>query len=124
MKIVIIGNTRGDLDIVNKYADIENADCVLCTGDIGLFPYHAENRPKMFTKNTFFEYLEGKKYFSVPFYCIHGLYDNIAMYYDLVKNPNLIKNFNLIRDGSIYLFDKIRIGGIGGRYSKKTYTEN
>lgn len=134
MKFLIIGSTKGNIDIVNDYIDKSKADCVLSVGDFGLSYRNNDKMFKYFKHNNFYEYLEGKKHFKKPVYIVRGPHDNLSLYNSLLNNKIKIDNFNIIPDGSIIkvnnnseddLFNikEIVIGGIGGSYSPTNYDQ-
>lgn len=127
MKILVIGGTKGNVDIINEHLTKSGADIALCTGDLGIF-YRKENfeiLPKSFETNLFYQYLEGKKEFIKPVYSVRGAHDNLSLCKKLHEGYFHINNFHLLGDGetvSIIHVDKtITIGGIGGSYSPKYY---
>lgn len=130
MKIITIGNTLGDLDVINKHIEHSGADYVLCAGDVGIFPKE-HKVPKFFVENNFHKYLSGEKRFIKPVYAVRGAHDNIAFYLDVVRHENWIKNFRMIPDGRVCILDEdkpnslgfmhVSIGGVGGTYSPRVF---
>lgn len=133
MKIIVIGNTLGDLDVINRHLEHSGADIVLCTGDVGILPQKHQSVPRFFTNNNFYEYLYGEKWFNKPVYAVRGAHDNIALYLDIIHNEGWIKNFLLIPDGGTVTIPQnttdsiglkaIRIAGIGGSYSDVVFNK-
>ena len=129
MKILIIGNTRGQLNRINEYIIKTNADFVLCTGDFGVL-YKNDNTklPKFITDNQFYQYLYGNKKFLAPIYSVRGPHDNLSLIRQFYNNYLSIPNFNIIKDGNIIILKKnkeiVKVGGLGGSYSPKYYTQD
>jgi len=121
MKVIIMGGTKGNVDIVNQHLEASNADLAICTGDLGIF-YRGENfkaLPKTFIDNQFPNYIEGLSKFIKPVCCVRGAHDNLSLCKNLLDGKIKIPNFQLIPDGETVSINKLVIGGIGGSYSPK-----
>jgi len=123
MKFIVVGSTRGEVDLINSYLDRSQADFALCTGDLGILYKNVKSTflPKSFINNQFYEYLDHKKVFNKPVYVIRGIHDNLNLCRLLSKEYLNIENFHLIGDGDIISHNDIKIGGIGGGYSSKYF---
>ena len=130
MKILVIGNTLGNLDLINDYVAKSKADIVLCNGSIGLFPKSIKSFPKSFYLGRFDEYISQEKKFLVPVYSVRGVHDNLSYCEKLWKKEIEVPNFQLLKDGEsvsisnntedVIPIKEISIGGIGGSYSPKS----
>jgi len=123
MKFIVIGSTKGNVDLVNQHLKKSSADFALCTGDLGLF-YRKENfisLPKFFTHNEFPEYIEGRKKFIKPVVCVRGAHDSISLC-DKISNREInIDNFHILENGKTIDIEGLSIGGMGGSYSPKYF---
>jgi len=125
MKILIIGDIHGDLDIVNQYVDKSKCDIVLSVGDVGImYRNHQRSLSKYSFNSNFYEYLEGKKKFNIPFYTVYGTHDNYGLVERIIEKDICVDNFHIIENGTIKEHEKIKIAGIGGSYSEKTFNSN
>lgn len=142
MKIVVVGDVHGKVDLINKYIQDTTCDLVLSCGDFGIMNKDDQGliKPK-YKVGNFWEYLEGKKEFLRPIYAIQGNHENFDLVVYLQKNTNKIPNFTLMEKGSVHTIEipltlgdhtineKITVGGLGGNYSpkhweSKTLTQN
>lgn|SRR4030067_1080301 len=140
MKLLVGGDPHGNIDLINKYVQDEEAKgndikAVLVAGDMGMF-YENDGTPMPKNhqeKGNFYEYLNGTKSFNVPVFTVAGNHDN----YDLVselwpkadnKQPDLqVPNLYVLMNGEIAmsalynenmeLKESIKIGALGGIYS-------
>jgi len=111
----------------------------LCTGDFGIFYRSRDGKsiPKMFDKNQFYEYLEGRKKFPVKILAVRGAHDSISLCRRIYREEIKIPNFKILVSGDLVTIDiskdknsntinpsKIKIGGIGGSYSPKLYAKD
>lgn len=122
MKILVIGNLWGDIDLINKYIKESDIDLVLSTGNFGIFK--EGHKPKGFIYNTFSDYFSGEKEFLKPVYAIRGSHDNLFLCNKLYNNELLVYNFTLLKNGEKYIYKEVSFGGIGGSYSPKKYFLN
>ncbi len=126
MKILAIGGTRGNLDVINKHIEKSGADIVLCTGDLGILYRPISPLPKVFDESNFYEYLEGTKKFLKPVYTVRGLHDNLSLCSHLTKRQIRVDNFYVM--GNKHYRDRtlkeLTFSGIGGGYSPKCYVKD
>jgi len=117
MKILVSGNTKGNLCLLNKYIKEEHVDFAVCSGDFGISLRNTK------TNSDFYKFLEGREKFVKPVITIRGANDNLYLYRQLCKKSIQVDNLTVLRNGEVYTQGSIKIGGIGGTYSPKCYSK-
>lgn len=112
MKILVIGQVHGDVDIVNAHLDRSGADIALVLGNLGIH----KNK-----KYNFYDYLCGLKEFNKLVVAVRGSHDNIELCEKISNDDITVKNFLLLKDSITYNipinYEILSLGGIGGTYS-------
>ncbi|MCB1178442.1 MAG: metallophosphoesterase [Leptospiraceae bacterium] len=141
-KIIIIGDTHGNFEIIEKIFRKENTErqviAILHAGDIGVYDdksiieadeisgIYSGRLPAREIKlllrhkdpvDQFIPYLNGEKEFPVPFYNIPGNHEDFELYSDLLSGKLTIKNFIPMNPDKIYNIQlgkqKLKIAGLG-----------
>lgn len=125
MKILVLSDLHGDIDLVNQYIEASNCEYVLSCGDFGIFGRFDEtkNLPKPIRKNkgNFYEYLEQTKKFKVPVITVYGAHENHSLVKKIVNKSIVIPNFSIVPNGKTVKINSFTIGGMGGTYSPVAY---
>lgn len=124
MKLIVVGNVYGHLDILNYYIEAFNCDAVLSTGNLGLFyPNETKHRTSPIYNgrvSDFRNYILGKKEFIKPVYAIRGRWDSYFLAENAEKKEWFIKNFKLMQNGEKITInvgnESVSISGLGGIY--------
>lgn len=99
MKIVVLGDVHGKLDVVSSIIKKENPGFILCTGD-----------------------LENYGDILAPFYFIHGNHEDFEVIRKIDAGLLTFRNLFHIKSGDAYhLGAALRIAGLGGNYSPAYY---
>src|SRR5574337_30755 len=100
MKLIILGDVHGKLDLVDSILKDECPDFVLCTGD-----------------------LENYRDMLAPFYFIRGNHEDFEAIKKIDAGLLTFKNLFHIRSGEAYELGNpaLRIAGLGGNYSPSYY---
>ena len=141
-KIIIIGDTHGNFEIIEKIFQKENASgevvAILHAGDIGVYDENSigkwdetakkysgrltEREIKTILRHNnpvgeFLPYIKGDKNFSVPIYNIAGNHEDFALYDDLLNEKTKVENFIPMQSDKIYTISfgkhKLKIAGLG-----------
>lgn len=97
MKILVLGDIHGNLEIAKEIIKDESPDYVLCTGD-----------------------LETYTDFEAPFFFVYGNHEDFDKI-EKMKKEEVQQNLNLICPGDVVSFENLRIAGLWGNYSRKRY---
>lgn len=134
MKILVVGDVFGRVDLINEYLKKSDADIALCTGEIGIGKkndWNAKNPYYFDIHHEFFGYMSGKKKFIKPVISTYGRSDNFSEIRSIFNGATKIENFTLLQNGEPVSvknntqdelpISNIKIAGIGGVYSPKSY---
>jgi predicted phosphodiesterase len=145
MRILLISDTHGDLDLLEAIVQKTKVNAVIHAGDFGFYDKESVHRLQtrelflnlvhspfqgQVTKErdklieiirenrllgTFSDYLEQKKEFSVPIYAVWGNHEDLAVV-EALRKKNPVHNLFLLDENHIYDFEGLRIFGIGGNW--------
>ncbi len=126
MKLLVLSQVNGDIDLINEYALKTKCDAVLCAGGLGIYYRFDEtkNLPKKVRLGNFHEYMGRYKYFTVPVFTVRGSHDNHSLVDRIIRREIRIPNFNIIDNGETAEFKSVKIGGLGGTFSPVSYNKD
>lgn len=99
MKILLLGDLHGDIQIAKKVVDAADAECVLQVGDMTVYSA-----------------------FSKPVYFIAGNHENFDIIKAIDKGRIKFDNLKHIKTAEVIVLNGLKISGINGNYSP-TYKE-
>lgn len=132
MRVLVVGNVFGSIDLVNYYAKYFHCDSVFSTGNLGLFypnEISYQNTTTYAGKSSDFKkYVMGKEKLFCPIYSIRGRFDSYKLCEKAEEKDWFIENFKMLKNGEKYEIkhngETLTIGGLGGRYSSGRYKAN
>lgn len=129
MKLLVLGSIYGNIDLINKYAEDNNCDGVLCTGNVGIY-YQNDRILKRakYSAGNFYEYINGKKKFVKPTVVVPGTKENFKLVNYIKDGKIKINNFKVLDQGEKYKLEigseEVGITGVGKGYSPSAYIKD
>ena len=141
-KLIIIGDTHGNYEVIEKIFQKENAlgevVAILHAGDIGVYDENSigvldevtgkytgrltEREIKLIIRHNnpvgeFLPYIKGEKKFPVPFYNIAGNHEDFDLYDELLDGKVKVENFIPLHPSKVYEIEfgkqRLKIAGLG-----------
>ena len=141
-KLIIIGDTHGNYEVIEKIFQKENAlgevIAILHAGDIGVYDENSigvldevtgkytgrltEREIKLIIRHNnpvgeFLPYIKGEKKFPVPFYNIAGNHEDFDLYDELLDGKVKVENFIPLHPSKVYEIEfgkqRLKIAGLG-----------
>lgn len=128
MRIIVVGNAYGHIDVIQYYAKQYKCDLILSTGNLGLFyPNELKHKTSPIYNgrlSDFRNYILGKSSFDIPVYTVKGRNDSYKLCENVQGKQNFLKNFYLLVNGENISVNGLNISGLGGIYSKGRFLQD